>query len=110
MNDDARHYWNGFSVADAGGEDPPRNDLNGLLLEIVSSTSEHRSFVDMPILADHAVHLYVIPRSSTRRGRLWRGLNDGAAVFLARSEGSWIRRRLSRPVGWNVRHADLLLG
>src|SRR5882762_8828124 len=63
----------------------------------------------MSVVADNAVHLNVIPRALARSDRLRRGLNDGAAVLLARSEGGGIRRRQRVPVNWTIDDAEFLV-
>jgi len=63
----------------------------------------------MSVVADNAVHLNVIPRARARSDRLRRGLNDGAAVLLARSEGGGIRRRQRVPVNWTIDDAEFLV-
>lgn len=92
VNDEVGAYGDGFSVAEAGGENPCGDDLNGLLFEIVPAGRQHRGVVDVAILADDGVHRDVIPRAGTRGGRLRRGLNEGAAVLLAGTKGLRIRR------------------
>src|SRR5258706_2392971 len=63
----------------------------------------------MSVVADNAVNWNVRPRARARSDRLRRGLNDGAAVLLARSEGSGIRRRQRVPVNWTIDDAEFLL-
>ncbi len=63
----------------------------------------------MSVVADNAVHLNVIPRARARSDRLRRGLNDGAAVLLACSEGGGIRRRQRVPVNWTIDDAEFLV-
>jgi hypothetical protein len=52
VDDEVGGYVKGFSVAQAWGENPRGNDLNGLLFEIVSPGGEHGGLIDMAILAD----------------------------------------------------------
>ena len=92
VDDEVCAYGDGFSVTQAGGENPCGDDLNGLLLEIVSPGGEHGGLIDMAIFADDGVHRDVIPRAGTRRGQLRRGLNEGAAVLLAGAKGLRIGR------------------
>src|SRR5712671_7682387 len=63
----------------------------------------------MSVLADNAMHLNIIPRACACSDGLRRGLNDGAAVLLARSEGGGIRGRQRVPVNWTIDNAEFLL-
>ena len=109
VDDEVGDYGYGFPVAQAGRENPSGNDLNGLLLQSVSAGWEHRSFVDVAVSANDTLHLDVIPRSGACGDWLWRGLNDGAAVLLAGSEGGRIRRCQRVPVDRAIDDAKLLL-
>ena len=81
-----------LTIAEAGRENPRGDNLHGLFFEVLTSSGEHRGFINMAILADDAVHLDVVPGTGTGGGRLRRGLNDGAAILLAGAQGLGIWR------------------
>src|SRR5258708_37762977 len=78
VDDEVCAYGDGFSIAQAGGENPCGDDLNGLLLEIVSPGGEHGGLIDMPIFGAAAVLRAGIPTASTRRCQLRRRLHERA--------------------------------
>ena len=103
MNNKISAYRDRLSVAHAGRENPSGDDLNRLLLEIVPSARQYRRFTNMSVLADHPVHLNVIPGPGPCSNRLWCGLNDGAPVLLAGSKRDRIRRGQRGPVDGAIR-------